>query len=165
MPDMAGTEWYIASYMNGGLPGVPLLRPYKLSRVKRAAEIAAIFEGTTEPTGQQAGWLAHATVDGLDNRRQGRRPFLTDDYSKDTTLDGNQPIDMRPGIGGWTEANDFNKDTNRNAGNVRFRHKGETQTNCLMLDGHVETFTLNKRTKQPDLLRKHVFVPPPQNVW
>jgi prepilin-type N-terminal cleavage/methylation domain-containing protein/prepilin-type processing-associated H-X9-DG protein len=165
IPDMDGNEWYIASYVSTGLPGVPLLRPYKATRIKRAPEIAVIFEGTTEPTGQQSGWLAHATVDSLDNRRLGRRPFLTDDYSRDTSLNPNQPIDMKPGIGGWTEANDFNKDTRNNAGNVRFRHKGDTQTNCLMLDGHVESFVLNKSTKQPNLLRKNIFVPPPQGTW
>ena len=165
IPDMIANEWYIASYVNTGLSGFPLCRPYKASRIKRAPEIAVIFEGTTDPSGQQAGWLAHATVDGLDNRRLGRRPFLTDDYARDTTLNPNQPIDMRPGIGGWTEANDLNKDTKNNAGNVRFRHKGDSVTNCLMLDGHVESFELNRRTKVPTLLRKNVFVPPPQGAW
>lgn len=165
IPDMEGREWYINSYVTTGLPGSALLRPYKATRIKRGTEIAVIFEGTTEPTGQSAGWLAHATVDGLDNRREGRRPFLTDDYSRDTSLNPNQPIDMRPGVGGWTEANDLNKDSKNNAGNVRFRHKGDTQTNCLMLDGHVESFELNKRTKVPNLLRKHIFVPPPQGMW
>jgi prepilin-type processing-associated H-X9-DG protein len=165
IPDMVANEWYLATYVNNGLPGVPLCRPYKVSRIKRAPEIAVIFEGTTEPEGQQQGWLAHATVDGLDNRRLGRRPFLTDDYARDNTLNPNQPIDMRPGIGGWTEANDLNRDTKNNAGNVRFRHKGETVTNCLMVDGHVESFELNKRTKVPNLLRKNVFVPPPQGAW
>jgi hypothetical protein len=34
-----------------------------------------------------------------------------------------------------------------------------------MVDGHVESFELNKRTKVPNLLRKNVFVPPPQGAW
>lgn len=154
IPDMQTKDWF-----RGGSP-LRQLTPYKLSRIKRSAEIVAIFEGTTEPTGQSAGWLAHATVDGIDKRRQDRKPYLTDVYSLDPTINGNQPIDMNSGAAGWTEANDLNKDSPKNAGNVRFRHKGDTQTNALMLDGHVESFTLNKGTKQPNLLRKNIYVNP-----
>jgi len=135
----------------------PLCKPYKIARVKRAAEIAAIFEGTIE----NANYMAHSTCDGLDNRRLGSKPYLTDQYQLSVLpLNPNMPINMKPGIGAWTEAKDLNKDTANNAGNVRFRHKQDTQTNCLMLDGHVESFTLNKSTKQPDLLLKNIYVNP-----
>jgi prepilin-type processing-associated H-X9-DG protein len=70
------------------------------------------------------------------------------------------PISMHSGVGAWTEPNDLNKDTNNNEGNVRFRHKGDTETNCLMLDGHVQSFALNKSTKRPDLLQKNVCINP-----
>jgi prepilin-type processing-associated H-X9-DG protein/prepilin-type N-terminal cleavage/methylation domain-containing protein len=156
MPNLETIDFYRPS------PPLRRMTPYRLSRIKRSAEIAIIFEGSTSPDGQQAGWLAHATVNELDRRREGRKPYLTDDFSLDTTLNPNQPIDMRTGVGAWTEANDLNKDTLNNAGQVRFRHKGDTQTNCLMADGHVESFILNKSTKQPNLLRKNIFVSPPQ---
>ena len=54
---------------------------------------------------------------------------------------------------------DLNKDTNKNAGNVRFRHDRDTQTNCLMFDGHVQVFNLNKSTGVPDLLRRNIYLP------
>ena len=150
IPHLAAPDWTTAPLTS--------CKPYKLSRIKRSAEIAAIFEGTTELSGQQAGYLAHSTCDGIDRRRIDRKPYLTDNYSLDTTLDGNQPIDMNSGVGGWTAANDLNKDTQNNAGNVRFRHRGDTQTNALMLDGHVEAFMLSKTTRQPNLLRKNIYV-------
>ncbi len=149
MPDLGAADWYAGSPLKS-------LRPYKIAKIKRSAEIAAIFEGTIE----NQGYMAHSTCDGLDRRRQDRKPYLTDDYSLDNTINGNQPIDMNPGIGGYVEAQHFNKDVPQNAGNVRFRHNNETQTNCLMMDGHVETFSLNKSTKKPDLLRKNIYVNP-----
>src|SRR5204863_3286 len=84
--------------------------------------------------GASGGYLAHSTCNGLDKDRQDNKPFLTDDYSMDATINGSQSIDLNSGIGGWTLANDLNKDTANNAGNVRFRHKANSQTNCLMLD-------------------------------
>jgi hypothetical protein len=32
--------------------------------------------------------------------------------------------------------------------------------NALMVDGHVETFTYNKQTRVPSLLRRNVYVNP-----
>ncbi|WP_428938075.1 prepilin-type N-terminal cleavage/methylation domain-containing protein [Fontivita pretiosa] len=157
MPDLRTFDYY---FLPTGKPQT--MRPYKLARVKRPAEIAAIFEGTIEPLGHSGGYMAHSTCDALDNNRQVKKPYLTDDYSLDPALNPNQPIDMNSGIPAWNEAKDLNRDTTNNAGNVRFRHKNDTQTNCLMLDGHVQAFTLNKSSKKPDLLRKNIYVTPPQ---
>lgn len=157
IPDLETTDWYPSIVV----PGTPLrnLKPYKMSKVKHGAEIAVIFEGTIAPSGASGGYLAHSTCNGLDKDRQDNKPFLTDDYSLDATINGSQSIDLNSGIGGWTLANDLNKDTANNAGNVRFRHKANSQTNCLMLDGHVESFTL-KKNGQTDLLRKNIYVNP-----
>jgi prepilin-type N-terminal cleavage/methylation domain-containing protein/prepilin-type processing-associated H-X9-DG protein len=154
MPDMAQNDWWTAAPFG---PMLTVCRPYKIARVQHSAEIAAIFEGAVAPTGQTGGYLSHSTCDGLDNRRIDKQPYLTDDYSQSPTIDGGQPIDMKSGIGGWTVA-DLNKDTDKNAGNIRFRHNRETQTNCLMLDGHVQSFTLNKISGIPDLLRRNIYV-------
>jgi prepilin-type N-terminal cleavage/methylation domain-containing protein/prepilin-type processing-associated H-X9-DG protein len=154
MPDMAQNDWWTAVPLG---PGLTVCKPYKLARVQRSAEIAGIFEGAVAPIGQTGGYLAHSTCDGLDNRRIDKPPYLVADYTATPTIDGGQPIDMKSGIGAWTVA-DLNKDTNNNAGNIRFRHNRETQTNCLMLDGHVQTFTFNKNTQQSDLLRRNIFV-------
>jgi prepilin-type N-terminal cleavage/methylation domain-containing protein/prepilin-type processing-associated H-X9-DG protein len=152
IPDLATADWY---------RGIPLkgLKPYKLAHVRRAAEIAAIFEGTIAPNGASAGYLAHSTCNALDKDRQDTPPYLTDDLSTTPTLNGNQPIDLTL-PGSWTAAADLNKDTINNQGNIRFRHKQNTQTNALMLDGHVETFNFSKTTGQTDLLRKNIYVTP-----
>ena len=150
IPHLAQADWTTAPLSS--------CKPYKMSRIKRSAEIAVIFEGTTELSGQQAGYLAHSTCDGIDRRRIDRKPYLTDNYALDPTIEGNQPIDMNSGVGGWTAANDLNKDTPNNAGNVRFRHHRDTATNALMMDGHVESFMFSKTTGQSNLLRKYIYV-------
>ena len=58
-----------------------------------------------------------------------------------------------------------NSDHDNNWGRVRFRHMGNTVTNTLMADGHVESFRVNPRrppnsANVTDLLRKHVYVNP-----
>jgi prepilin-type N-terminal cleavage/methylation domain-containing protein/prepilin-type processing-associated H-X9-DG protein len=161
MPDLTAIDGY-RTYSPPNPPGSPTRRlvPYKMAKIKRPAEIAIIFEGTTGPQGQTGGYLASSTTHELDYRRRDRRAFLVDDYTLDTTLSPNQPIDLRTGVGGWTEARDLNKDSANNFGNVRFRHKGDVLTNCLMADGHVQSFTLNKNTRQTNLLRKNIYVNP-----
>jgi prepilin-type processing-associated H-X9-DG protein len=45
-----------------------------------------------------------------------------------------------------------------NGFNVRFRHMGNTVANALMIDGHVESFSLNPTTYVTSLLDKNIFV-------
>lgn len=138
------------------------LTPYKIGKIKRTSETAAIFEGVIDyQSGVNSGYMAQATCVLLDRFRLERRPYLTDVYSlSPTPLDGNMPVD--PSMPApWTVQKDLNKDTFNNRGNVRFRHKGDTQTNVLMLDGHVESFTINMRTGKTDLLQKNINVSPP----
>jgi prepilin-type processing-associated H-X9-DG protein len=159
MPHLT-TPDYLAMFLQPG--PTQYLRPYKLSRVKRAAEIALIFEGTVSPTGTGGGYGAQSTCNVLDRDGLARRPNLTDNYQL-SVLPGigpNDPIfvERLAGADGFNEARDLNKDTTPNRGNIRFRHKGDTLTNCLMLDGHVQSFTFNPRNKKTDLLRNNVYV-------
>jgi len=138
------------------------LKPYRITKLKRTAEIVGIFEGVIDfSTGVGQGYMAQATANCLHRSQRDRRPYLTDVLSlSPTPIDLNTPVDLNSGVSGWTEANDFNKDSFNNRGNIRFRHMKDTKMNALMLDGHVEVFTLNKSTKQCDLLQKHIVVPP-----
>ena len=149
MPDTRAVDWLHISITPN-----PLLRPYKLARIRRTAEIAAIFEGTIE----NGSYMAHSTCDGLNRRGLDRKPYLTDNYAlSPTQIDGNTPVDMSP-TGGTTV--DINTDGPKNPGNIRFRHNGDTTTNVLMLDGHVETFSLKKSTKTTNMQLKNISLPP-----
>ena len=153
MPDLTAKDWL--------RPGPPLrqLVPYKLGRIKRSAEIGAIFEGVVAVTGIDGGYMAHSTCNLLNRGGRDRRPFLTDDYANSPTpIDPNTPVDLTWGGDGWNAARDLNKDTFANRGNIRFRHKGDTVTNVLMFDGHVESFNFKKSTGKSDLLLKNIFV-------
>jgi prepilin-type processing-associated H-X9-DG protein/prepilin-type N-terminal cleavage/methylation domain-containing protein len=143
-------------------PGPPLgkLVPYKLAKIKRAAEIGAIFEGVVAQTGISGGYMAHSTCNLLNRGGRDRRPYLTDDYANSATLiTPATPVDLTWGGDGWTAAKDLNKDTFPNRGNIRYRHKGDTVTNVLMFDGHVESFNFKKSTGKTDLLLKNIMLP------
>jgi prepilin-type processing-associated H-X9-DG protein len=161
IPDLNQKDQLQALLHPGPDAGTKYLVPYKVARIKRAAEIVAVFEGSVAPLGQNGGYLAHSTCNGIDKQRIVTKPYLTDLYELSASpIDANTPINMHSGKFGWNEAVDLNKDTDNNEGNVRFRHKGDTQTNALMVDGHVQTFTLSKTTKKPDLLMGNICVPP-----
>jgi prepilin-type N-terminal cleavage/methylation domain-containing protein/prepilin-type processing-associated H-X9-DG protein len=147
MPDTRQYDFY------RDLFGSKLCVPYKLARIKRPAEIAIIFEGTLE----NGGYMAHSVCDQLDNQRRNTAPYLTDVYSLAPTVNGSQPVDLKPVSGNPI---DTNTDSPNNAGNIRFRHIGNTQTNCLMVDGHVQSFKYKKSDRTTDLLRKNIFVNP-----
>jgi len=161
IPDLTEKDSLQALLHPGPDASSKCLTPYKVARIRRSAEIVAVFEGSVAPFGQTGGYLAHSTCNGLDKQRIKVKPYLTDLFELSASpIDANSPINMHSGVFAWTEAVDLNKDTNNNEGNVRFRHKGDTQTNALMVDGHVQTFSLSKSTKKPDLLQKNICVAP-----
>lgn len=103
--------------------------------------------------------------------------LMTDDYSfsQNTApeINSGQPIDLPPIAG--VVASFINTDTWEysctanpgqvnpppdGSGNIRFRHNGNTQANCLMVDGHVDTYNYNPHTQTTDLLRSHINVNP-----
>jgi prepilin-type processing-associated H-X9-DG protein/prepilin-type N-terminal cleavage/methylation domain-containing protein len=154
IPDLTAIDW-----LRGGSPPRKLL-PYKLAKIKRSAEVGAIFEGVVANTGIDGGYMAHSTCNLLNRGGRDRRPYLTDDYTNSATpIDPNTPVDLTWGGDGWNAARDLNRDTFPNRGNIRFRHKGDTVTNVLMFDGHVESFNFKKNTGKADLTLKNIVVP------
>jgi prepilin-type processing-associated H-X9-DG protein/prepilin-type N-terminal cleavage/methylation domain-containing protein len=136
----------------------PGLKSYRLARIKRTAEMAAIFDATVSDPSGVGQWIAFADAFALDNSRvTSRKPYLTDLYELDPTLNGSQPVDMTPSS---LNKQYTNMDGANNQGNIRFRHANNTQANALMLDGHVQSFNYTKSSQTTDLLRKNVFVNP-----
>jgi prepilin-type N-terminal cleavage/methylation domain-containing protein/prepilin-type processing-associated H-X9-DG protein len=119
-------------------------------------------------------------------------PFLTDQYQLESAtlntgvgmpppgqsgapIGPNDPINMAPiqnGTGTTVTMMQYtNMDTYYNPSNIRFRHMRDTVANCLMVDGHVESFTFNRQTflnfvanptkpipSYTNLLRKNFYV-------
>lgn len=151
MPDQTQLDWPLLKQTNGTVKKG--LKPYKMSHIHRPAEIAGIFDGTVN-NGDYGAW---SVLFALDNRAvQGNQlPFLVDQYP--TTRNGGMPVDMKPNSGNTA---DINFDSAGNPGNIRFRHSGNKVANALMMDGHVQSFTINRDTKITDLLLKNVCVTP-----
>jgi prepilin-type N-terminal cleavage/methylation domain-containing protein/prepilin-type processing-associated H-X9-DG protein len=133
------------------------LQSYKLGKIKRSTEIAILFDASLYEAGGAGTWIATACAFKLDNGAISKpKPQLTDDYEHAfTPMSPADPVDMTPFS---FQPGDTNKDGPNNAGNIRFRHTGDTQANALMADGHVATFNYNKNTRKTDLLRRNVYV-------
>lgn len=136
------------------------LRPYHIAQVKRSTDIVLVFDGTQKSaSGGVAGqWGADVTGDQLDQGRVYWSTHLTDNYSQDNNwwMTGDFPIDLSPGTGSG-----YNQDYDGNWSNIRYRHNRNTQTNCLMVDGHVQIFTFKNaasNTNGGNLLRRNVNV-------
>jgi prepilin-type N-terminal cleavage/methylation domain-containing protein/prepilin-type processing-associated H-X9-DG protein len=125
------------------------LMGYRLSSIKRSAEMAIIFDGSVYSRGGV--WNCSADAYALDGARtQGSSltptTYMTDAYSCNTNSLGtpispSDPIYVGPIDSGVTATPaDWNADSNANWGNIRFRHMGNKEANALMLDGHVETY-------------------------
>jgi prepilin-type N-terminal cleavage/methylation domain-containing protein/prepilin-type processing-associated H-X9-DG protein len=156
--------------------------PYNIAHIKRCSEICLIFDAalceqfsgstpigydvqSTVPVGFRldGGRFAGGVTSGT--------TFLTDDYgfSANTganAIDAGQPVDVMPDDS--TSTAFANTDTGQNcdgtlgggSGNIRFRHMGDSQLNALMVDGHVQVFNYNRRTRQTDMLRSNINVNP-----
>jgi prepilin-type N-terminal cleavage/methylation domain-containing protein/prepilin-type processing-associated H-X9-DG protein len=133
------------------------LQSYKLGKVKRSTEIAIIFDASLYEAGGAGTWIATACAFKLDNGAITKpKPQMTDDYEHAfTPMSPGDPVDMTPFS---FQPGDTNKDGTNNAGNIRFRHTGDTQANALMMDGHTATFNYNKNTRKTDLLRGNIYV-------
>jgi prepilin-type processing-associated H-X9-DG protein len=115
--------------------------------------MALIFDVSLSPPGSglngQAVWNVANDVpvgSALDGFGILNSPFLTDDYPAYAfgTMVPNQPVDLSPG-GNFNDFTDYNKDSDTNADNIRFRHLNNTQANVLMVDGHVESFQISSK--------------------
>lgn len=156
MPDLGSYD----AYRPNPTLGLQPLKPYKLAKIKRPAEIAGLFDATLfDPSNQAGQWIATACAFGLDKSRYlSPKTALTDDYSLDPTMNAGQPVDLTPYAA--TGVQNINTDGNNNKANLRFRHGRDTQLNALMMDGHVETFNYKKSTQTCDMLRKNINVNP-----
>jgi prepilin-type N-terminal cleavage/methylation domain-containing protein/prepilin-type processing-associated H-X9-DG protein len=150
----------LATYDYTDPAGVRRLQSYKQAKIKRSAEIAVIFDASIGNfSGPANQWVAFACAFQLDKGGVYIRPWLTEAYHLAPTqpFHGGQPINLKPSS---LDDNFTNTDGQNNQGNVRFRHTSDTQANALMLDGHVQTFNYNKKTRSTDLLRMNVHVNP-----
>jgi prepilin-type N-terminal cleavage/methylation domain-containing protein/prepilin-type processing-associated H-X9-DG protein len=161
----------------GPPPGAHSPRFYKQSKVKRASEIAIMFEGALQfdpMSGEYTtayDWSAAMRIDrdSFDYNSASPPATYLCDTNYSANVQANDSVDMTPTPG--TAPKDVNKDGTTsnfvNERNIRFRHKKDTIMNCLMVDGHVESFTYNpKLAATPSdknittLRRKNICVPP-----
>jgi len=154
-------DYYLMSQETVARHGTPVplyLKPYKLGHIKRATDIAVIFDASVTSRGGL--WNASACAFALDYG--GGYTNWTDAYGlSSNTLPTNQgqPINLLGTASGATTS-DINHDDDGNWGNIRFRHGGNNQANALMMDGHVQSFTYNKIAQTTDLLRSNINVNP-----
>ena len=138
--------------------------PYRLAKVKRASEIALIFDGALAFSTTYQTWHAKSEVPvamELDNGTfwGGPAPAFVDNYSGSTKRP-DQSINMKFTDG---QPNTDAADGNKAMWNIRFRHMKDSVANSLMVDGHVESFTYNKNRAPDDpsvtnLLRRNLYV-------
>ncbi|MGD0462125.1 MAG: DUF1559 domain-containing protein [Tepidisphaeraceae bacterium] len=159
MPNLGTEDYYLESQETVARHGTPVkmyLKSYKLAHIKRATDIAVIFDGSVESRGGL--WNASADAFALDHG--GGYTDMTDAYGlSSNTLPTNagQPINL---LAPNAKTSDINLDDTPNWGNIRFRHGGNNQANALMMDGHVQAFTYNKIAQTTDLLRLNINVNP-----
>jgi len=147
------------------------LTPYKITQIPITSDIVLIFDGTQKiDSGGVAGqWGANVTGTQLDQGRLQWSTYLTTDWSLDTNwwMVPTFPIDLSPYSG-----TAYNQDVSTlgttaqgigNWSNIRYRHgNNNNQTNCLMCDGHVQTFKIGTQSSPPtggELTRYNLYAP------
>jgi prepilin-type N-terminal cleavage/methylation domain-containing protein/prepilin-type processing-associated H-X9-DG protein len=150
---------------NDPYPGITGKHPYNLARIKRASEIALIWDAPLVYDTTVGGWMVSQGCPVANQIDKGRyysgslttTTFLTDDYSKitDPNFNSNSPIDFRVAF----NPKDNNSDNGFCTQTARFRHLKNTVLNALMVDGHVQSFHFNPQDPQKsDFLRKNINV-------
>lgn len=118
--------------------------PYKLSQIKRSSDIMMIFDGTLDlsPSGNSG---AQVNALNLDNNRikslNAPKTYLLTYMAPGEDL--TKPIDA------GTNKDTFNagSDPNLTIGNIRFRHRKDSQANALFSDGHCGSFNYKSATQ------------------
>jgi prepilin-type N-terminal cleavage/methylation domain-containing protein/prepilin-type processing-associated H-X9-DG protein len=152
--------------LNGQNLTPPYYLPYKISHIKRSAEICLIFDASLihRPGYPPDTWTQNNTIPVLSNIDGGGKPNtgfqgptkLSDNYTG-VTYTASDPIDMT-NLAVFNPSTAINADVNSNESNVRFRHIKNTVANVLMVDGHVQSFHFNPVTEKTDLLHKNINV-------
>lgn len=152
------------------------MTPYKLARIKRAAEILLVADASLRPLPDfenkaQSNYGLTIIDRNAFNGGPGAPPTqLLDDYSRSGILPEyppNSSIDLTPPANPTA----FNRDSGilsanladaPNWGNLRFRHLNNTSANVLMVDGHVESHTYRMVNGKPvgTLKRSNINVNP-----
>jgi prepilin-type N-terminal cleavage/methylation domain-containing protein/prepilin-type processing-associated H-X9-DG protein len=145
----------------GTPPGTANEKPYKISKVRKSAEIALLFDCPLYPLSNGDWGLLYNTgvANQIDKQAAYSPERLTDNW-KLGTKSPDESVDMTPVGGGLP-----NTDTTTNFQTIRFRHNRDTVSNVLMVDGHVQSFTYNKRLapndkKVTEFLRRNLYVNP-----
>lgn len=164
MPDLADVDVAVAISTGKTV----YLTPYKLSKIRRSAEVVLIMDGTQikafPPSPDPDLWGAFATSYKLDNAARyqgpgmGGRSYLLFDWPGATNGDS---IDPGPN----TDATTITGGLTGPDGNIRWRHQGNKSANFLFVDGHVESRKLKKASVglvpgSCELLRGNINVNP-----
>jgi prepilin-type processing-associated H-X9-DG protein/prepilin-type N-terminal cleavage/methylation domain-containing protein len=136
MPDLADFDFALAVQTP---PQFVYLKPYKIARIKRAADIVLIMDGTQIRTFNGSNdpnlWGAFSTAYKLDNQARyqgpsgGGRSYLLSDYPGATDDVGVDP-------GPNSEAGGVTQGNTGADGNIRWRHMKNKAANFLFCDGH-----------------------------
>lgn len=145
----------------------PITASYRIAHIKRSSEIAYVFDGSLEqlPSGtwRVAGVPVGFSIDNGIIWSLGAG-CMTDNYAlyKYAPINPGTPVDMTAtsGLNSAINTDDANYTNPMNGNNIRFRHMQNAVANALMVDGHVETYTYNAKTRVTSLVCNNIFVNP-----
>jgi prepilin-type N-terminal cleavage/methylation domain-containing protein/prepilin-type processing-associated H-X9-DG protein len=150
VPEIREIEWF------SGQPA----KPYKITRVRRSSE--KLLAADAAVTSNDA--FAHANLWRLDAGRASAHVLTSQETIVNLAAPGDPlPYYILPGVSidvtPWPSdvVLNLNRDTDGNAGNIRFRHMRETTTNVLWVDGHVEPRGWRNQY-DTSILRRNVYV-------
>ncbi len=158
MPNLADRDWSISAPLTH-------LKPYKLAKIRRSAEIVLIMDGVqvgqVDGSSDPALWQAFAAAYKIDrgNLQSGGVPYSFLLMDRITARpDGN--IDPGPN---QDASNQQFANVDHPDGNIRWRHMNNKSANFLFVDGHAEPRQLKKASTptvpgQCDLRRSSILV-------
>jgi prepilin-type N-terminal cleavage/methylation domain-containing protein/prepilin-type processing-associated H-X9-DG protein len=151
---------------------LPIPGPMKPTQIPKT-DLAMVFDTTlvqktvADNQGNTVGTAQAVVFDDAVASRLDNGAFFAGGTKTPFTLTTtpNSSVDMTPAFSG--PANRANTDNlgsdQTNIQNIRFRHMSDTKTNVLMVDGHVDGFTLSpgaaaNAANKTDLLRHYVYL-------
>lgn len=159
-----GISYMCEKYPDGNNHGP--LKPYKMAKIKNAAEKITIADGSVEPVGGGSG-AYHPANDCpvavmLHYNAVLSYPCMIEDGGGSAAVPGylspEKPCAIAPKNVSFADTTALNQDSTDNANNFRYRHNKDTQINTLMADGHCTTFNIKKGANSGDMLLRNVYV-------